>query len=331
MQPSKTLFFAIIGLAIVIVIGMFLARLILAEPLDLPTGNEAIEIQLLVAPSIKPWIDRAARSFNQANPRTQVRVVAANDLTPEGQFQTTNPAETLPAAWIAEASFVVDMARNQGVRFDEARSVASTGLAWGSFNSKLDQFNQAYGPLTWASLNAKGTSGDRLQVVIASPQNSAEGLAAFIAATAGNRGTTTLTANDISAADAWLTQTFGNRNTRIAATPAEDFATKGVSAGDFGLLSLASWEESRLDERSDFTITPTEPNVSLDYPFAIWSGSQPAEKAAAVAFRNYLLAGAQQDGLADFSLDPAATAPNTVQVDGVAAQRLLDWANRQLR
>lgn len=327
MQPSKALFFSIVGLAILAVIGMAAIR-----PFLFTTTPGEIEIEIVVASSIKPWLDQAARDFNQANPKTRVKTIAATSLVPDRQFQTTGPEIEPPAAWLAEASFVVEMARSQGLEFDDAQSVASTGLAWGTFNSKLDQFSQEYGSLTWQNLHAKGTnSSDVLKLVIASPQNSAAGVAALISATAAHLGSDSLSASDVSAADGWLSETFGHRNTLIPATPAGDFATKGVSAGDVGILTMAAWQRANLTQRSDFTITPAQPTVILDFPLAIWSDSQPAAKEAARAFRTFLLESAQQDRLAEHFLDPATAGQGQIQIDGIAAQRLLDGTNRWLR
>ena len=331
MQQSKTLFFSIIGLAILVCAGIIATRFLFADSLNLPTEPEEIELQVVVAPAIKAWAEQAARNFNQAHPKTQVKIIEAAELIPLADFQSADPQKTPPAAWLAEASFVVDMAA--GGQCKAAQPVASTGMAWGTPNSKLTQFNQDYGSLSWENLHAKGVKpDDALKLVIASPQNSAEGLAALISAVAGHLGANTLSAGDVSAADAWLTETFGNRNTQIPATPAEDFATKGVSAGDVGILSMAAWRNVKLDQKPDaFTLTPTQPNVAFDYPFAIWGNSPPEAQAAAQSFRDFLLDDAQQNALAGFSLDPAGANQGGVQIDGAAAQRLLDWANRQLR
>ena len=50
-----------------------------------------------------------------------------------------------------------------------------------------------------------------------------------------------------------------------------------------------------------------QPNVNLDYPFAIWSGSQPETQKAARAFRDFLLESNQQNALAEFFYDLAGT------------------------
>lgn len=336
MQQSKSLFFAIIALAVVVVAGMFLARLFLAEELNLPVGVQEISIQVVVAPSIKPWVDQAARDFNQANSNTQVKIIAADKLIPESQFQV-NPqtASEVPVAWLAEATFAVEMARNAGLQFEDAQSVASTSLAWGAYNDKLDRFTQDYGSLTWQNLHAKAANPDDiLKLVIASPQNSAEGLAALISAAAAQLNAQTLSGNDISAVDGWLTETLGDRNAQIPPKPAETFASvQGRTIGDVGILSMASWRRARLDQSTDFTITPAEPGVTLDYPFAIWTGRQSTPEAQKVArdFRAFLLSNAQQNALADFFFEPAGAIQGGVQADREASQRLLNWADRVLR
>lgn len=327
-QQSKTLFFTIIGLALIIVAGMFVVRSFVVESLNIPAGPGQVEIQVVAAPSIKPWAEQAARQFNQANPNTQVQIVAANELVPAAQFQATAPQAIPPAGWLAEASFVVEMAGNSGLAVTDAQSVASTGLAWGVYNSKLNLLN---GSPTWQNVHARAAGPDGLKIVIDRPQTSAQGVAALISATAGHLGQQTLSGDDIAAADAWLTEVFGNRNSVIPATPAVDFATKGVSAGDVGILSMAAWQQAKLHERNNFTLSPAEPGVVLNYPFAIFANSPPPAQEAARAFRSFLLEGAQQNALADFHFEPADGGQPGVQVDGTAAQRLLDWANRVLR
>ena len=335
MRSSKSIFFAIIGLAVVGVVGLLVARFFLAETLDLPPVSEQISIRVVVAPSIKPWVDQAAQEFNQANQNIQVRVIAASNLIPESQFSAA-PSEAPPAAWLAEASFALGMAANSGLSFEDAQSVAGTSLAWGAYNDKLDQFNQTYGPLTWENVHAKATSsGDILKIVIASPRNSAAGIGALGSATSAHLGKPSLSGSDISAANAWLSETFGDRNTQIPPTPAQTFAgVQGRTIGDIGLLPLAQWRSVGLDQSPDFTVIPAEPKVNLDYPFAIWAGSQatPETKQAAAAFRNFLLSEAQQNKLADFFFERAGTTPpDTLQIDSQAAINLLRWAEREIR
>lgn len=333
MQQNRALFFGIIGVALLAVVAMFLARFFIPE-----IGPGHVTIQVVAAPSIKPWVEEAAQQFNQENGRIVVQVLTPNNLVPTGQFASgSNPQAVPPAAWLAEATFVVEMARADDYAFADSQSVAATSLAWGGFEDNLAQFEQTYGPLSWAAVHEKAvnpTSGRFLKFVMAAPDNRAEGLGVLISATAAQVGKQSLTASDVSQANSWLRETFGeNVNRQVQATPAEAFAVStGRSIGDFGVLSMASWQRVRLP--ADFTIRPLEPTVSLDFPFAIYTdGRSPAEnQEAARAFRDFLLSETQQNRLASVYLDRAATAASSgVQIDGAGAKRLFDSLNQILR
>lgn len=332
MQPNKTLFFVIIGLAIGLVAAMLVAKTLFADQIPLPNGQEKIAIKIVAAPLIKPWVDQAAAAFNQSHPNTQVEIIEATELIPGAQFRAGTTPQ--PTAWLAEASFVIHMAGESDLRFNEAQSIASTPLTWGAFKDKQDALTQKYGPLSWDSLHTKATAsdGDFLTVVIAAPQNSAEGLAALISATAAHLNKQSLSAADVNGAEAWLSETF-EENTRIPlGKPAEAFAaTTGRSIGDVGLLSRASWQSvPALQNKSDFVLTEAQPKVMLDFPLAIWADASPQAQEAAKTFRAFLLEEAQQQTLAQAHLERAATEPGLV-ADGAAAVALQRWAERVLR
>jgi ABC-type molybdate transport system substrate-binding protein len=327
-MPNKTPFFVIISLAIVIVIGLVVARLFFSEPLSLPDTTRQTDIQVVVAPSIKPWVEQAVQEYNQTH-KNQVELITTDDLIPETQF-TGNPQSTPPAAWLAEASFVVAM--DNDMQFDDIQPVAGTSLAWGTFN--IDQFNQG-GGLNWDNLHQQATASDsRLKIVLASPQNSAAGLAALASAVAAQQNAQNVTAANVSSADSWLTETLQDSAQVTLAKPAESFATMGASVGDAGLLSRSAWQSAGLQNRPNFTISPAQPTITLDYPFAIWTGNRatPETQAAAQEFRDFLLSEAQQNALADFHFDRAGSSePGNVEVDGQAALALYRWAERELR
>jgi hypothetical protein len=332
MQPNKSLFFSIIGLAVLAVLAMFVAVFFFADTLNLSTTPPQTNIQVVAAPALKPWLDQAAQEFNQSQPNTRVDILAADTLIPENRFSAQASA-TPPAAWIAEASFVVAMAADRGLIFDpDTRPVAGSPLAWGAYTNKQESFTQQYGPLGWDSLAAKAAApGDFLTLVIASPANSAEGLAALASAVAAQFNTGVLSGADVSQATARLSETLAG-NTRTPPKPAEAFATaQGRSLGDAGLLSMAAWQRAGLHTRPDFTLTPVTPPVNLDYPFAIYTGSRATveSRQAAAAFRDYLLTAASQQKLAAYFFDPPA--PAAIQLDAQAGWALLRWAERELR
>lgn len=329
MQQNKMLFFGIIVLAILIVLGLLASRLFLGNTLDMALADK-VSIRIVAAPAIAPWARQAAQVFNQANPNTQVEIVEAQGLVPAAQFRSGGSTPP-PAAWLAEAGFVVDMAPDNGLQFNDPVSVASSGLTWGAFKSKQDEFNQKYGGLSWQGLHAKAVSPENgLRFLLASPGNTAEGLAALISATAAYSQKQEISSNEVSQADQWLTETFGD-NAQTPATPAANFATMRVSAGDAGILTLASWRSARLDQNPDFMLTPAQPTVNLDYPLAIFSQAEPAAQQAATAFRAFLLEENQQAALANFFLDRASAAQPGVKADGTAGLRLLNLTQRLLQ
>jgi hypothetical protein len=336
MQPNRTLFFIITGIAVVVAVGLVVGGFFFLDSSDnlVPLGQRVPPIQVVVAPSLKPWVDQAAQAYNETASPAVVRVVAANDLVPRTQFQSSSPDSPV-AVWIPEASFVAELAADQGVQFEDPQSVASTGLAWGAYNDKLAQFTDTYGDLTWENLHAKAVAPeDFLKLVIASPWDTAEGIAALMSATAATLQTQEISGNSISTANTWLTETLGNRNAQIPPRPAEAFASvQGRTIGDLGLLALASWRSANLHTKTDFTLVPAEPQVTLDYPLVILTGPQvsPEAQAAARSFRQFLLQPAQQDKLANFFFDPASPDQNGVQADAAAVERLQGWAERELQ
>jgi len=296
-------------------------------------GPQPTSVQIVVAPSVKDWVDQAAQDFNNSSDSARVEIILASELVPADRFRGGNPDAIPVAAWLAEASFVVDLGRERGIETADVRSVASTDLTWGAYSDKLAQFEADYGPLSWQSLNTKATNpDDTLKVIIAAPQNWAEGIAALASAAAAHLDTTSVSGDEVSAANDWLIDTLSDRRAQTPPTPAQSLASvQGRTLGDVGLLSLAAWRSAGLDQKADFTLLPVEPNVALDYPFAIWAGATPDQQKAAAAFRDFLLSGPQQSTLAESGLEPAGLATGTVQVDGVGTQRLLDWVTRALR
>lgn len=329
MQQNKSLFFVIIGLAVLAVIGMVIFFLFFRDSIDKISALQAqTPIQVVTAPGIKPWVDAAARKFNAGQSSPTITIIATDELVPGAKFKLTSQPP-VPAVWLAEADFVLALAARNGYRFEDAQSVAGAGLAWGAYVDKLDTFTQTYGDLTWDNIVPKATGPDGFRLVIASPQNSAEGLAVLASAAAAHAGSNTLTAANIGSADAWLSETLGNHNALPRAAPAQTLASvQGRSIGDAGLLSTASWRAAKLDQSSQFTLLPANPPVSFNYPFAIWADAPPDARQTAEAFRQFLLAPEQQATLAQYGFNPAGSNSESVQMDGDAAQRLLNWANR---
>ena len=206
-------------------------------------------------------------------------------------------------------------------------SVASSPLLWGGYADKLTTL----GDVSWDSIHQQALSRQGVRVVIAAPHQTAEGLAALIGAVAAHLETTTLSEADVGQADAWLTETLGDRNAQTPPRPAEAFATaQGRTVGDIGLLTAASWHQVGLDNSANFTVMPATPVVTLDYPLVVFADKVPPEAQQAVeSFRQFLLEPAQQQALTRYGFEPAAS--SSVQADGRAARRLLRWSEREIR
>jgi hypothetical protein len=326
MQPNKALFFVIVGLSLMAVVAMFFVRLMIPG-----VSPETVSIQIVVAPAIRPWVEAAAGAFNAQNPNRQVRIIEADRLIPEAQLNSPQPDR--PVAWLADSSFIVAWAQVEGLALAEARSVASTPLAWGTFKSKEAEFS---GGLTWEAIHERAIApNSALKIVIASPRSSAEGLAVLISATAAQARAQSLTASEVNNARSWLNETFkeSTRNSLTLSTPAEDFVTRGLSIGDAGMLSMRSWRKAGVPNRADFSLMPPQSSVVLDYPLVIQAGFEATNaEQTALAFRDFLLSPSQQNTLTQFFFDPALTTPATgVQADGQAVQSLSRWAELELK
>ncbi len=322
MQANKTLFFAIIGGAVLAVALMFAAVAWLrSSGTELTPPPQKIDIEVVAAPGLKDWVNQAANDFNASQTNITARVSEATELVPSSKFQTA-------AAWIPEATFV---AASAGRNFAGGDSVASTGLAWGAYSDKLAAFQQAYGELNWNNLHAKATSAEGLKLIIDSPRTSGAGLAALASAAAAQQNANQLTEANVGAATTWLTETLGNNNAQARAEAAATLASvQGRSIADVGLLPLAAWRRVKLDQSDQFTVLPAQPAVSLDYPFVIVTNNTEAQSAAA-AFKDFLLKPEQQAKLAGWGFDAAGAVSGGVQLDEAAAQRLRSWADVTLR
>ncbi len=328
MQQSRVLFFVIIGLAVLAVAGMVAAVFLFSGGPSLSAPRETVEIEIVTAPALTAWARTAAAQFNRDNPATTVTITEAGELLPGSKFQSGSGG-AIPAGWLAEAAFVVAMAQQEGYSFSDPVSVASTPLLWGGFDDKL----AALPAVDWAGVHQQALGPQGVKVVIAAPRNSAEGLAALLSGVAAQTNTAVLTEAEVGQADGWLTETLGDRNASTPPRPAEAFATaQGRTVGDLGLLSEASWRQVGLDSKAGFSLLPVQPATALDYPLAVYSGSQavtPAQAEAVAAFRAFLLEPAQQQALAQHGLQPAGS--GGVSADGRAARRLLAWSEREIR
>ncbi len=337
MRNNRSIFFIIIGLALLITIGALLLEQF--GIYTLPSRAVAkTPIQVAVPADLADWAKDAADSFNSRNGDAAVTIISVNGLPALNQFERTVVTE-LPHAWIPEASFVAAIAAEDGLAFESTgESIVTTDMSWGAFQSRSD----ALGSLDWTRVNEAAVAehwsqsgGDGswgfFKLTIASPSNSAEGLAALISACASYHQSDTLTRAQISDAGftAWMDDiilSVPNFNT-LGSDPAGALASRGASAGDVGFLSTASWNRSRagLNKGEGFVLAPAKYSVELDYPYVLRTRLESDEAAIADRFGDYLKQ--QSNELVDRGFSVSSSA-SPVQIDGPAAQSLLRWAGR---
>ena len=325
---TKVVFFIIVGFVVFLIAGIFTVEALTGY--TLPTrGGVEVDIEIAVAPSLEPWVREAATTFNAGNPQITVKVIPLS-LTDIDRRLSPIGTQSGPDAWIAEAGFVRGMFTP--LPYDEqGQSVAQTRLVWlavsdrGSLANTLDwdvAHTAATDAAAWQSLSGGDT---RFDAAIPSPRNSVEGLAVYISAVADFLDQADLTNAPVSSQEfiIWMDDI-------LLAVPQSQIAPdeqllRTPPPVDVGILL-----ESHLSGLpiANFTQHSPQYNVILNYPYLIRRDPNledaEARQTAAQRFRDFLLAGAQQQQLAQLGFAPAGgTGLGTgVQIDGPTANTL---------
>lgn len=319
LQRRRVLFFVIIGLAVFVTLGALAAERL--NIYTLPSRAVAqIPITVAVSPGLVEWAETAARDFQRGNQDAQITIVSANGLVAVDTFARFAPEER-PHAWIAETTFVAAIAQDSGLSFTpEGASLAVSELVWGGFGTRVE----ALGTLDWQTIHGAATAGGWsalngdanwgfFKLTIASPTNSAEGLAALLTAAAAYHDTAQVTRSHVTdpAFLAWLQETVDsvpNFNT-LGPNPAEALATRGPSVGDVGLLTTVSWSAVADDLNKWETFVTSDPQytMELDYPYLIRTNLTSDERAVAERFSDYLARQSEQLNDAGFRTQPSSS------------------------
>jgi hypothetical protein len=191
-RRTQAVFFLILGLVLLLVAaGLGLPRLndqsVGAQPIvSRPSGP--IQIRVLTALPVEPWVREAARRFNE-NDFTQdgqpvdVQVVAMDGLTALGKFDRDefgtlgdrtrdqlSPEElqglstSFPTVWIPDSRYLVELAnaaykerlgRDVFLTDGEyrARPIAISLFVWGIYQSRAQVLEQKYGDVNWQTIH----------------------------------------------------------------------------------------------------------------------------------------------------------------------------------
>lgn len=191
MNRTRTIFIAIVAVALAIVAVSLIWRITSDAPTDVNLTvdrPQTVTIRILAALPIEPWVRSAAAEFNAGNNTVdgvpiQVEIVAIDGLTALGQWdrnaygaleagvrpedldpQALAALEDFPTAWIPDSRYLVELAnasykerlgRDVFLTDGEyrARPIAISLFAWGLYASRADVLETQYGEIDWESIH----------------------------------------------------------------------------------------------------------------------------------------------------------------------------------
>lgn len=357
MNRTRWIFFVIVGLAVVLVAAGVIFLVVPATNRDSPslTGEEIdtsqpVEVSVVTALSIEPWVREAAAQFNQERhvlPDTgqviHVTIIPMDGLAAKSKFEREE-MDPVPVAWIPDsryltelvnASFKERLGRDVFLTDGEyrGRPIAITLLAWGIYESRAQALEQTYGTIDWhtihdAAINPQGwdaLGGQEdwgfFKLAISNPRKNVSGLSAMVAAAGEYYQQTGLTVDEVNSNDFqdWLAEIMGSMSDLGGGTyTVQDLALFGYTTGDAGQLLesdlLLNMEGIQTRWADPLRIVYPTYVTWFDFPFTIWIGPETTadQKNAALVFQSFLLDDPMQQRALAFGLRPVS--PN-VPVD----------------
>jgi len=340
MNRTRVVFVLFIGLA-VLVVGTSLLIRRLGNPLPEPASTE-IEVRLVVALPIEPWVSQAAEQFNAEKHklegrRIRVSITPMDGLTAMGRYEREEMTP-LPTAWIPDSRYLVELVnaalkekRGRDIFLTDgkyrARPVAVSLFSWGIYESRAKVLQDKYGEINWRTIHDAATAkgGWRelggqpdwgyFKLVVHNPHKNVGGLAAMVAAAGEYFGKTNLSVADVTDPQfqAWLQELMGAVTdfSSLGSYSVENLALFGYSMGDGGQLLesdlLVNMQGIQTRWKDPLVIVYPEYLTWFDFPFTVWMGSETSaeEKNAALEFEKYLLSPEVQKKAVDLGLRPA--------------------------
>ena len=344
MNRTRVIFFAVIAVAIAIVVIGLIARTLGSNtnPIAPAVSNEPIEVRVVTALPIESWITEAANQFNAGNPTldgrpVKVTVVPMDGLTALNHFDSAS-FDKVPTAWIPDSRYLVELA-NAGYKERNGRDVFLTDgeyrakpialslFAWGLYGTRAKALEQKFGQIDWKTIHDAATAagcwpelgGDPawgfFKLVVPNPRKNVGGLAAMVAAAGEYYNKPNISVQDVTNPDfqKWLKELMGSVTaiSGASAYTAEDFALLGYSVGDGGQMLesdlLANMGGIANRWQDPLAVRYPKYVTWFDFPFSVWMGSETsaAEKNAALEFQKYLLSKPVQEKAVGYGLRPA--------------------------
>jgi ABC-type Fe3+ transport system substrate-binding protein len=188
MKRSRLVFFAVVGVAVLIVAVALVLRATQREQPLVVVPKGPIAVRILVALPVEPWVRAAAERFNAEDhrlegERIQVEVIAMDGLTALGKFDrnefgalepgtdpnTLTPAqqqalERFPTAWIPDSRYLPELA-NAAYKERLGRDVFLTDgeyrvrplvlslSTWGIYQSRAEVLLRTFGAINWRTIH----------------------------------------------------------------------------------------------------------------------------------------------------------------------------------
>ncbi len=352
MNRTRVIFFVIIGIAVLIVIAGLAVTQIpkLTNPAATAQAtpelsDEALQVRIVCALPVEPWVSEAAKMFNVQDHRLQgrkiqVTIVPMDGLTAMGYYDREE-MDPYPTAWIPDSRYLVDLVnatykgkRDRDVFLTDgeyrARPIATSLFSWGIYESRVNVLRARYGDINWKTIHdaamAKGgwreiggadcaecAQWGYFKLVVPNPRKNAAGLVAMVAAAGEYYDKTTITVEDVTNPDfqQWLGELMGAVTDYSSAYSVEDLALFGYSMGDGGQLLesdlLVNMEGIKTRWSDPLFIEYPQYLTWFDFPFTVWMGPETTalEKNAALEFQKYLLVPEQQQEALKRGLRPA--------------------------
>ncbi len=190
-RRTQAIFFLILGIVLLVVgagLGWQRWNPNTVQPL-VATPKGPIQVRILTALPVEPWVREAAKRFNATNPTqdgqsVEIQVVAMDGLTalgkfdrddfgalPQGKTRDQLSADELkklqtnfPTVWIPDSRYLVELAN---VSYKErigrdifltdgeyrARPIAISLFVWGLYSSRADTLTRHFGEINWQSIH----------------------------------------------------------------------------------------------------------------------------------------------------------------------------------
>lgn len=343
MNRTRIIFFVIIGLAILIIVGGLIWSQVANQPgpIEPVASDETLEVQILCALPVADWVQEAARQFNAEKPTLEghpirVTVTPMDGLTAKGRYER-DEFSPLPTAWIPDSRYLVELvnaAYKERLGRDvfltdgeyRARPLGISLLAWGVYESRADVLEAQYGEISWHTIHdaaiAPGGWSELggqpdwgyFKLAISNPRKNVSGLAAMVAAAGEYYEKTNISVEDVANPEfqTWLGQIMSSMSDLSGGTyTVADLALFGYTTGDAGQLLesdlLVNMQGIQSRWADPLRIVYPEYVTWFDFPFTVWMGSETTalEKNAALEFQAYLLSVDVQKKALAYGLRPA--------------------------